>query len=74
MSVYYTEYIAYQIYSNTSAVTAGASQMVRLENKSKVESADLTSPQLQRRDGANAVTGVENRRVPHADDSPLMPR
>jgi hypothetical protein len=33
--------------------------MVRLENKSKVESGELTSPQLQRRDGAYVVTGVE---------------
>jgi hypothetical protein len=60
MTVYYTEYIAYQIYSNTPAVTAGAPQTVRLENKSKVKSDELTPPpQLQRHNGANAVTGVE---------------
>jgi hypothetical protein len=56
-------------------MTAGAPQTVRMENKSKVEFDELTPPlQLQRRDSVNAVTGVENRRVPHADDSPLMPR
>jgi hypothetical protein len=34
--------------------------MLRLENKSKVEFDELTSPlQLQCRDGVNAVTGVE---------------
>jgi hypothetical protein len=45
MTVYYTEYIPYQIYSNIPpAVTAGAPQTVRLENKSKVESDELTFP------------------------------
>jgi hypothetical protein len=32
---------------------------MRLENKSKVKSDELTSPQLQHRNGANTVTGVE---------------
>jgi hypothetical protein len=32
---------------------------VRLENKSKVKFDELTSPQLQRRNDANAVTEVE---------------
>jgi hypothetical protein len=45
MSIYYTEYITYQIYSKSSpAVIVGAPQMVGLENKSKVESNEQKSP------------------------------
>jgi predicted transport protein len=59
MIIYYAEYIVYQVYSNILIVTVRAPQTMRLKNKSKVESDELTSPQLQRRDVAYVLTGVE---------------
>jgi hypothetical protein len=44
MTIYYAEYIVYQIYSNILIVTVRAPQTMRLKNKSKVESDELTSP------------------------------